>query len=57
MERESPKQTPLTAEPEPEVGLDLMTLRSGPEPRPRVRGLTDCITQAPRFCEVLKIIT
>lgn len=30
---------------EPGSGLDLTTLISGPEPKPSVRGLTDCITQ------------
>ena len=32
---------------EPEAGLDLMTLRSQPEPKPRVGCLMDCTTQVP----------
>ena len=43
--RESPADSPLSAE--PEAGLNLTTLRSGPEPKSRVRHLTGCITQAP----------
>lgn len=30
---------------EPNVGLDLSTLRLQPEPKPRVRCLSDCTTQ------------
>ena len=32
----------------PEAGLDLTTLRSQPEPKLRVRHLTDFTTQAPQ---------
>ena len=34
---------------EPDSRLDLMTLRSWPEPKSRVRGLTNWATQAPLF--------
>lgn len=35
---------------EPNAELDLTTLRSGPEPKSRVRRLTDCvITQVPQI--------
>ena len=40
-ERENLKQILCGTEPDPEVGLDLATLRSQPEPKPRVRCLTD----------------
>jgi len=30
-----------------DAGLDPMTLRSRPEPKPRVRHITACATQAP----------
>ena len=43
--RENLNQTLLSAE--PDSGLDPMTLRSGPELKPRVRCLTNCATQAP----------
>jgi len=33
---------------EPHAGLDLMTLRSRPQPKPRVGHSTDCTTQAPQ---------
>ena len=33
---------------EPDVGLDLMTPRSLPEPKPRVGRLTNCATQVPQ---------
>lgn len=33
---------------EPDGGLDLTVLGSGPEAKPRVGGLTDCVTQAPQ---------
>ena len=32
---------------EPDTGLDLMTVRSRPEPKSRVERLTDCATWAP----------
>ena len=32
---------------EPNTELDPMTLRSGPEPKPRVHRLIDFVTQAP----------
>lgn len=37
---------------EPDVGLDLTTLGSGPLPKLRVGQLTDRATQAPQFSEV-----
>ena len=33
---------------EPNVGLDLLTLRSQPKLKPRVRHLTDCDTRCPK---------
>ena len=49
---ENLKQTALGME--PDMGLDLTSLRSGPEPKPRVGCLTDCATQVPHqsllFC-------
>ena len=44
-ERDSQADSMLSAEPDP--GLDLMTLRSWPKLKPRVRYLTNCTTQAP----------
>ena len=44
-ERESQADSILSAE--PDAGLNLMTLRSWPEPKPRVGRLTDCVTQVP----------
>lgn len=44
--RESPKQTALSAE--PDIGLDLATLRSGLELKPRVRCSTNYATQVPQ---------
>ena len=38
-EKENPKQTVLGAE--PDAGLDPLTLRAGPELKPRVRRSTD----------------
>ena len=43
---ESPKQTLLNAE--PDAGLDYTTLRSLPEPKPRVWHLNNSATQAPQ---------
>ena len=45
-ERESEADFILSAE--PNVGLDLMTLRSPPEWKPRVGCLTNCATQVPQ---------
>ena len=42
--RESQANSTLNAEPDME--LDLTTLRSQPEAKPRVRGLTHCTTEA-----------
>lgn len=44
-ERESQADSPLSAE--PHVGLDAMTPRSPPKPKPRVGHRTICATQAP----------
>jgi len=44
--RENPQaDSPLSTE--PEAVLHLRTLRSGPEPKPRVGLSTDCASQAP----------
>lgn len=42
--RESESEAESVLNTEPTLGLDLTTLRLGTEPKPRVRGLTDCIT-------------
>lgn len=47
-----PSRLPLITE--PEVGLDLTTLRSGPKPKPRVGYSTDYATTRPHFA-VLKL--
>ena len=39
---------------EPHVGLDLITLRSLPEPKPWVRHLTDCATQVTQHIKNIK---
>ena len=39
---------------EPEAGLDPTTLGSLPEPKPRVRSLTNCTTQTPLFISFLR---
>jgi len=44
-ERES--QADSTLNTEPDAGLDPGILRSLPEPKPRIRLLTNCATQAP----------
>lgn len=44
-ETKSLADSPLSTE--PHTGLDPTTLRSGPEPKPRVGCLPDCTTQAP----------
>ena len=44
--RESQADSALSME--PDSGLHLMTLRSGPEPKPKAGCLTDCATQAPQ---------
>ena len=46
-EGEGESQADSTLSVEPIVGLDLMTLRSRPEPKSRVGCLTDLATQAP----------
>lgn len=38
---------------EPDAGLELTTLKSWHEPKPRVRHLTDCATQVPLFWSFL----
>ena len=44
-ERAIPSKLQLSTE--PDVGLNLTTMRSQPEPKPRVPPLTDCTIQAP----------
>ena len=51
-ERESPADTMLSVE--LAVGLDLMTLRSCPEPKPRAGCLTDRAPQGPHTNIYLK---
>ena len=51
-ERWSQADSVLSAE--PDVGLDLVTLRSPPELKPRVRHLTNCTTQVPPKTALLK---
>lgn len=46
-DREDPKHTLLNME--PSTGLDLMTWRSGSEPKPRIGRSTDSTTQVPVF--------
>ena len=46
-QRENLKQTMLSME--PHIWLDLMILRSWPEPKSRVRSFTNCATQASHF--------
>jgi len=46
-ERERETQADAVLSAEPDAGLDLTTLRSGPEPKLRVGRLTDCATQVP----------
>ena len=45
-EREKKSQADSVLSTEPEAGLDLTTLRLGPEPKPRVKCSTDCAIQA-----------
>ena len=54
-ERERGSRLPLSRE--PHMGLDLTTLGSQPEPKPRVRRLTDRATQEPLDIELLSCIT
>jgi len=54
-ERENPKQTPKPSA-EPEGGLDLTTLRSWPEPKPRVQCSTYLATQAPLRSGLLQLV-
>ena len=60
-ETENLKQTPHPPPPEPDAELDLMTLRSRPEVKPRVRRLTNGVTHAPLrvnvYIELLSTIT
>ena len=51
-ERESQADSLLSVE--PDSGLDPTTTRSQPEPKPRVRRLTDFTTQAPLHLYFLK---
>ena len=46
-EREKEPEADSTLTMEPNTGLDLMTLKSWPELKPRVRSLTNCATQVP----------
>ena len=46
-QRERESQAGSTPSTEPDVGLDLMTLRSGPESKSRDRCLTDWAAQVP----------
>lgn len=46
------EQTAMSTE--PDAGLVPTTLRSRPDPKPRVGCLTDCTTQAPLKTEELK---
>ena len=48
-ERERKSQAEFDLTTEPDVGLNIMTLRSLPEPKPIVRCLTNCATQATLF--------
>ena len=52
--RESQADSTLSME--PNAGLDI-TLKSGPEPKPRVRGLTDYATQVPLIEQFLKFLS
>lgn len=54
MKRENPEAgSPLSAE--PNSGLDLRAVRSRPEPRLRVRCLSNCATKLPLFVELLSL--
>ena len=48
-EREREKPKPMLLSMGPYAGLNSMTPRSPPEPKPRVRCSTDCATQAPHY--------
>ena len=41
---------------EPEVGVDHMILRSGPELKQRLGRLMDCTAQAPIICILIKML-
>ena len=47
-EEERENQASFTPSVEPDEGLNLTTLRSWPEPEPRIRRITDWATQAPQ---------
>ena len=54
-EKERESQADSTLSMEPDVGLDLTTLRSGPEPRTSSGLLTSCATQVPQSLAVSTI--